>query len=328
MHEYDDQVRPYVVLRRIIIVVAVLTAVPVALWTVTALVRTYVGPPKLPTFRQLETNITEQQDSTGATRATGDHSLWQAATTFVRAHVAVPRIPSVDQLTATFTGNSKARPDASEATSAAAERIRSPAPSPMTVEARATATDARAVPPPSKEALVNDGNAPASTTKMADASPVSMAPSLASTAPKSADMAVAPPANARAADISQPSSKPDATAPNAWPPPPERNAAPQNNAPWPPAPQPSAAQPSPQRSNGAEQTAAADVSSPDVLPAGQPLTGRIPLPRRRPNELVMVQITAENVPMPRPRPGVIDLAEPSQTATNPGPLNFLNNLFH
>ena len=170
--------------------------------------------------------------------------------------------------------------------------------------------------------LVNDANAPASTTKMADASPVSMAPSLASTAPKSADMAVAPPANARAADISQPSSKSDATAPNAWPPPPQQNAAPQNNAPWPPAPQPSAAQPSPQRSNRAEQTAAADVSSPDALPAGQPLTGRIPLPRRRPNELAMVQITAENVPMPRPRPGVVDSAEPSRNRYEPRTAQF------
>jgi len=301
--------------------VAVLTAVPVALWTVTALVRTYVAPPKLPTFRQLATNATEQQDSTGATTAASDQSLWQTVTTFVRAHVAVPQIPSVGQLTATIAGNSNAKADASERTSAAAEQIRSSAPSPMTVEARATATDGRALPGSSKDALINDASAPANTTKMADASPASMAP-------KSADMAVALPANARAADISQLSPKPDAAAPNAWPAPPQQNAAPQTSAPWPPAPQSSATLPSLQQSNAAPQTAAADESSPDAVPAAQLLTGRIPLPRRRPNELAMLQITAENVPMPRPRPGVIDSAAAIETTTSPGPLNFLNNLFH
>ena len=46
--------RHYVpLLRRIIILVAVITAVPVVLWTITAFVRTYVGPPKIPTFHQL-----------------------------------------------------------------------------------------------------------------------------------------------------------------------------------------------------------------------------------------------------------------------------------
>src|SRR4029077_1369833 len=33
--------------------VAVITAIPVILWTITALVRTYVGPPKVPTFRPM-----------------------------------------------------------------------------------------------------------------------------------------------------------------------------------------------------------------------------------------------------------------------------------
>ena len=47
MREDDDEFRHYVpILRRIIILVAVITAVPVVLWTITAFVRTYVGPPK------------------------------------------------------------------------------------------------------------------------------------------------------------------------------------------------------------------------------------------------------------------------------------------
>jgi hypothetical protein len=50
----DDEFGHYVpLLRRIIILVAVITAVPVVLWTITAFVRTYVGPPRVPTFHQL-----------------------------------------------------------------------------------------------------------------------------------------------------------------------------------------------------------------------------------------------------------------------------------
>jgi hypothetical protein len=54
MREYDENVQHYApVLRRIIFLVAVITAVPVVLWTITAFVRAYVGPPQLPTFRPL-----------------------------------------------------------------------------------------------------------------------------------------------------------------------------------------------------------------------------------------------------------------------------------
>ena len=50
----DEDIRQYMpVLRRLIILVAVITAIPVVMWTITAVVRTYVGPPKLPTFRPM-----------------------------------------------------------------------------------------------------------------------------------------------------------------------------------------------------------------------------------------------------------------------------------
>src|SRR4029077_7770152 len=50
----DDDFRHYVpLLRRIIILVAVIIAVPVILWTITVFVRTYVGPQRMPTFHQL-----------------------------------------------------------------------------------------------------------------------------------------------------------------------------------------------------------------------------------------------------------------------------------
>ncbi len=54
---YDDdgeRFHRYVpLLRRLVILVAILTAVPVILWTITASIRTYVAPPKTPTFRPL-----------------------------------------------------------------------------------------------------------------------------------------------------------------------------------------------------------------------------------------------------------------------------------
>jgi hypothetical protein len=54
MREDNDHFRRHVpLLRRIIILVTVLAAIPVILWTITVFVRTYVGQPKVPTFRQL-----------------------------------------------------------------------------------------------------------------------------------------------------------------------------------------------------------------------------------------------------------------------------------
>jgi len=53
MREDDDFGHYVPLLRRVIILVAVIIAVPVILWTITAFVRTYVGPPHIPTFHQL-----------------------------------------------------------------------------------------------------------------------------------------------------------------------------------------------------------------------------------------------------------------------------------
>jgi hypothetical protein len=56
MRENEDNIRLYApLLRRIIILVTVIIAVPVVLWTITAFMRTYVAPPKVPTFRPLAT---------------------------------------------------------------------------------------------------------------------------------------------------------------------------------------------------------------------------------------------------------------------------------
>ncbi len=54
MREDNDHSQHYVpLLRRIVILVAVLAAIPVILWSITVFVRSYVAQPKGPTFRQL-----------------------------------------------------------------------------------------------------------------------------------------------------------------------------------------------------------------------------------------------------------------------------------
>jgi hypothetical protein len=58
MREYDDDsnIQHYApVLRRIIILVAVITAVPVMLWTITAFMHTYIAQPTIPAPRLLAT---------------------------------------------------------------------------------------------------------------------------------------------------------------------------------------------------------------------------------------------------------------------------------
>jgi hypothetical protein len=72
MREDDDHFRQSMpVLRRLIILVAVLIAIPAAMWTITAVVRTYVGPPKLPTFRPMAA-VPAPAGSNEAAAAPGD----------------------------------------------------------------------------------------------------------------------------------------------------------------------------------------------------------------------------------------------------------------
>ena len=53
MREDNELVHYVPILRRIIVLVAVIIAVPVVLWTITLFVRAYVAPAKVPTFHQL-----------------------------------------------------------------------------------------------------------------------------------------------------------------------------------------------------------------------------------------------------------------------------------
>ena len=70
----DNEFVHYVpILRRIIVLVAVVTAVPVVLWTITSFVRAYVAPAKVPTFHQLAATASfSGPNNSISSRAAGD----------------------------------------------------------------------------------------------------------------------------------------------------------------------------------------------------------------------------------------------------------------
>jgi hypothetical protein len=239
MREYDDHIRQRTpMIRRIIILVVVLTAVPVMLWTVTAFLRTYVAQPKTPTFRPLAaTALMEAPDSANA--ATGPEQ--------------------------------SSRP---------------------IVEARATATDARSTPtfsirkPPADRSPDTDAGVAANGSQVAAA-----APAQPSTVTMSASALAVP--------------QPTAPAMYATPP------APTGGAIWPDPPKFGSGSAAP----AAQPSASTDA---DALPPAQPITGRIPLPPRRPHLFAMVQ---SGVPVPRARPPVAP--EPAPVAPPDPPFDRL-----
>jgi hypothetical protein len=111
MREDNEHYRHYgALLRRIGILIAVLAAVPVILWGITGFVRTYVGQPKVPTFRQLAAtgtialppNATASVDPTSQPMPTSDQSRLADASPASEANVDTPG-----------TGNAFAAPKAS-----------------------------------------------------------------------------------------------------------------------------------------------------------------------------------------------------------------------
>ncbi len=73
MHDDDNRFQRFVpLLRRVIILLAVLAATPVVLWMITTFVRAYVGPPRIPALRQ--TASTQQMAAPAAAAASAPNS--------------------------------------------------------------------------------------------------------------------------------------------------------------------------------------------------------------------------------------------------------------
>ena len=246
----EARLRFYVLLRWIIVVVAVLAAVPVVLWTITALVRAYFGPLKAPTFPH-QVQVTAPPEATGS----GDTNAGAQAQSAVQTGLP-PHSPTA------------------------------------TVEEKAKPADTRDQP----VAPAADANMPTGTTSVTTllrTGDAAAAPATAGQGATSGNASTASPAQTTATDSSLP--------------PPGTSLV-------------SGSPTAPQQPAAAEPLA-------EAAPAAAPLKGPVPLPRRRPSEIVLVQITPANVPMPRPRP---DGAGAATTEGSPdtGPLNFLQNIFH
>jgi len=252
----------------------------------------------------------------------------------VAAHVGMPQLPSVSQVAATVMRQAPGKAVAELRASSQQPPAATPATPPLTVEARATATDAREVPAPAKDQ--RGGEVTASVSVAATTPPPAPSAALAAPPTKPSDPVAASLPGSMAADA-RTSPKLAAASSAPWPAAPQQNAERQSAAPWPAVPStatpsstptPGAASP-PMAENTPPPSSASSETGPsadDPGPAAQPLPGRIPLPRRRPADQVMLQITAANVPMPRPRPGA---AGPVASDGGAGaPLEFLNNLLH
>jgi hypothetical protein len=279
----DDHIRLYApVLQRVIILTAVIVAVPVVMWTVTTFVRGYIGRPKVP----------------------------------VIAHVAAPQTPAQPPLSAQTPLDTSA---AAGQPGDAAAAIPNNTPNNLSVatETALAAPPASSSPPPAIQpnapaagVAVDAGAAAVST----DANPIS-APTVTSSVPPNGAAVSPPPSSAiptRASDSTVVAAAPTgADRGLAWPnpnstSPPNFGTAPAGFAAVTPAP---AAMPAPPRSAAAE-----------IMPAGEPIHGPVPLPRHRPGIFVMVGSSALSsaanpaassaaaspvsgrVPMPRVRP--------------------------
>jgi hypothetical protein len=245
MREDEDQFRQYMpVLRRLIILVAVITAIPVAMWTVTAVVRTYVGPPKLPTFRPM---------------------------------AAAPAVVGPNE--------AAAAPAAGEA--GKGER-------PPVGDANATASSA--------------GGGMTTDNATLGSNAYAAAPGDPNTAP------------ATTAGTLKTASLPAANGPTNAAPGPDNGGvaqfAPEDQQP------PAATWPSPPTASPGPLAAQQPVEA--AAPDAKPLSGNVPLPRKRPATFAIAQ--AHGIPLPRARPDAAGPAVAGQEQ-QPTPVNWLRNLF-
>ena len=237
-----------------LLLVAVLTAIPVVMWTITAFVRSHIGPPRAPDLRPMAIAPTSPPATATAAAAASDQSPTQSADT--------------------------------------AQGV------PSSASAYAPTNDAAAAP------VTNAGGA-----SPADTTPTGATPTL------------------KTASVAPSAATPDDTPAAAAPPPEASGSADGGGA----NPADSAA-PDQSSDNGGTQVAArpqdsvwpappAAAAAGDDLPPGQPISGPVPLPRKRPTSFAM----AGNIPLPAPRPEAAGGGAPEP---QPTPIDWLKKVFH
>ncbi|HEX3506228.1 MAG TPA: hypothetical protein VHU22_22830 [Xanthobacteraceae bacterium] len=286
MREYDENIRLYTpILQRIIILVAVIIAVPVVLWTITAFVRGYVAPPQIPTFRPLAL--------AGSTVPAGQQPAPQNSSA-IQFAAQSSGATATDARTALFDTKKPGSPQTAPSASAPASGI-----SGVTAPAAQPQQTASAI----VDRAAAASSAPTSSSVAAVGTPV-VVPPPPFAATRSTPATVAAPPNFALASAGPPQA---GTTP------------PLNPAAIAPIDPSLDAQPA---SIGAPsaQMAVTDSAAGD-LPAGTPLKGKIPMPARRPavaNSTRMtdhVALAAGGVPLPRARPA--SAPEPAPVVDTP-----------
>ena len=261
MREYDDyhdeNIRLYTpVLQRVIILAAVIIAVPVMMWTITTFVRSYVARPQAPALEHVASaNMPAGLSAISPAPPSPTPSADQSAPQRVEG-ASASDAPSRAAETRNGVPNLASLPDASAPPAA----VSSP-----------SGASLQAIQAPSP-ALT------ATATTTGDISTGSSTAAPASPAPK---LPLAPRSNDNAASTGAPNSSDRGLA---WPNP-NATSPPDFGAPRLPPPP------------GPARTAAAEV-----LPAGEPIRGPVPLPRQRPGIFAVAAAATGPVPLPRARP--------------------------
>lgn len=317
MREYDDDnIRLYApVLQRVIILAAVIIAVPVMMWTITTFIRSYVARPKAPTFQHLA--LTEASSPPPQAAQSPAQPAPPLADAGMSAGNGGPPLANSQSGTlAPLTGVSPLPPPVPAM--AGGEVINPAQGAASSPQAPTTSPDAPALPTVAQPAgmaarLATNGSGTPATTpadRGIDRSVASPAPSTggpASTGNQEPPIAMTetastedlPPAQPIKGRVPLPRRRPAALA----------LAATGDIAP------PAA---------GAD-TAITETASTDALPPPQPIKGRIPLPRRRPAVMALAATTGSivpsaptgrAVPVPKMRPvGAPPDPQPAPTST-------------
>jgi len=288
MREYeDDNIRLYMpILQRIIILVAIIIAVPVVMWTITTAVRTYVAPPGTPTFQRMTENQPSDTTSGEPRAAPIPAPAVPAAPAAQQGEAATPAAQMANATTASSADTRTPLLEIKKPVAAVQPQL-GPAP------ANTPATGPTAATQPAAAINAQPGAGLTAAGRATPALPASAAPAAIGTdiAAKS-DNAAGPAASDRAI---------------VWPNP-QVSAPPQIGTDTASATEPAPPQP----------TAVGDTAA-EELPAANPIAGTVPLPRRRPNDVAMLQPGLQGiVPLPRARPADAP-ADASATSDTSGP---------
>lgn len=284
MREYDDDIRVYTpVLQRIIILVAVIVAVPVVLWTITAFVRSYVAPPRLPTFQPMA--LLPQSDSTAANPQANTAPNPASSPALAQAQATVP--PAETAATAAIPDGRSQLLD-----------IRKPPDG--TLLPQSTAVGAGAGP---QVAVATPAQPTIAQPAAAVALPVAAQPMAPPTSPALATAL----GTVQNSAVKSDSGATPSTADHSFD--------------WPnPAGTVASAGTTTGTATGpmvaAQDQPSSGEAATDDLPAAKPIAGRIPLPRRRPNVVAMLQPDTAQTGMGQPNAAQTGSAQATLTRTS------------